>query len=218
MAVADKPACGLCRTSLTEPFVQAHGRRYFQCDECSLIQLDPEQRLTPAAERAHYLTHENDPADTRYRAFLSRLADPLVHRLKDGSEGLDYGSGPGPTLSIMLREQGFPTAIYDPFFAADSEVLKRRYDFITCSETVEHFFAPGEEFQLFARLLKPGGWLAIMTQVVPATPAFEDWYYCRDPTHVCFFRPETMEWIARSFHWRLETPHPHVALFHRPPD
>lgn len=208
----------MCRKPSTNFFAEAHDRRYFDCEECGLIQLAPEQHLTPAAERAHYQTHENDPADPRYRGFLSRLADPLIQRLRPGSEGLDYGSGPGPTLSIMLREQGFPTAIYDPFFAADPGVLERSYDFITCSETVEHFFRPGDEFELFARLLRPGAWLAIMTQTVPESTSFEDWYYCRDPTHVCFFRQETMEWIARSFGWRLEAPRPNVTLFQRVTD
>ena len=215
MSVTASPPCPLCRNRSTNLFVQAHGRRYFDCEQCGLIQLDPEQRLPPAAERAHYLTHENDPADARYRAFLSRLADPLTQRLRAGREGLDYGSGPGPALSIMLQEQGFPTAIYDPFFADDRAVLERCYDFITCSETVEHFFSPGDEFELFSRLLRPDGWLGVMTQTVPEASAFEDWYYCRDPTHVSFFRHQTMEWIARSFHWRLEAPHPNVALFHR---
>jgi hypothetical protein len=98
-----------------------HGRRYGTCAACGLIQVTREDHLTPAAERAHYGTHRNDPADPGYRTFLDRLCAPLVQRLPPGAEGLDYGSGPGPTLSVMLEEQGFPMRVYDPHFADDAE-------------------------------------------------------------------------------------------------
>jgi hypothetical protein len=35
---------------------------------------------------------------------------------KDNLHGLDYGCGPGPTLSSMFREKGFKMADYDLFF------------------------------------------------------------------------------------------------------
>lgn len=177
----------------------------------------PDQRLGPEAERARYATHQNHPADPGYRAFLSRLADPLVARLTPGATGLDYGSGPGPTLSVMLEEQGFEMAIHDPYFEADPGALARAYDFITCTETVEHFFRPGDELERLAGLLRPGGWLAIMTEVFEDREPFHDWWYARDPTHVCFYRGRTMEWIAARFGWSLDRPHRNVALFRAPP-
>lgn len=205
--------CPLCRSSAARPFARAHGRDYVDCPVCRLIHLVPEQRLDRAAERARYETHENDPGDPGYRAFLSRLADPLVERLTAGAAGLDYGSGPGPALSVMLEERGFEMAIFDPFFAPDPGALERRYDFITCTETAEHFFDPGDELERLAQLLHPGGWLAIMTEIFDDALAFEEWWYARDPTHVCFYRPRTMEWIAGRFGWSLERPHPNVVLF-----
>lgn len=179
--------------------------------------MDPAHRPERAAELAHYRTHRNDPADAGYRAFLSRLLDPLLTRLPPGAVGLDYGSGPGPTLGVMLAEVGFQTALYDPFFAPDVEALLRSYDFITCTEVAEHFFEPGAEFQRLDALLLPGGWLGLMTEVLRDGRSFGDWWYARDPTHVCFYRPQTLEWIASRFGWRLEVPHPNVALFRKPP-
>lgn len=146
---------------------------------------------------------------------MSRLCDPLLERLPAGVEGLDYGSGPGPTLSFMLAERGFEIAIYDPFFAPDPEALRRSYDFITCTEVVEHFHAPGDELDRLNRLLRPGGWLGVMTELLREGCAFENWHYVRDPTHVCFYRPETMQWIARRYGWTLDVPHPNVALFRK---
>jgi len=49
-------------------------------------------------------------ADPRYRRFLARLAEPLIAHLPKGARGLDFGCGPGPTLSLMLREAGFACA------------------------------------------------------------------------------------------------------------
>ncbi len=179
------------------------------------MSLAPEQRPASTAERQHYATHENDPADTRYRAFLDRLALPLVERVPAGAEGLDYGAGPGPTLSVMLAERGFRTAVYDPFFAPDPGPLRRSYDFITCTEVVEHFHSPADEFDRLNRLLRPGGWLGVMTEMLREGRAFADWHYIRDPTHVCFYRPATMVWIATRFGWTIEFVHRNVVLFRK---
>ncbi|HSH45355.1 MAG TPA: methyltransferase domain-containing protein [Longimicrobiales bacterium] len=182
---------------------------------CALAWVPPEHRLDAAAERARYETHENDPADPGYRQFLDRLASPLIQRLRPGDQGLDYGSGPGPTLSLMLAEAGFPTAIYDPFFASDPTPLTRAYRFITCTETVEHFYQPAGELDRLDSLLKPGGLLAVMTRPRDGED-LESWWYARDPTHVCFYHSRTMRWIAESRGWALERPHPHVFLFRKP--
>ena len=205
--------CPLC-AARPRMFGDAHGRSFLECDACGLTFVDPAQRPDPGTERARYASHRNDPADERYRAFLSRLLDPLLARLSPGSEGLDYGSGPGPTLSVMLAEAGHPTAIYDPFFATDPRVLARTYDFITCSETAEHFFEPGVEFMRLDALLRPGGWLAVMTSLREDQP-LEEWWYARDPTHVSLYRARTLEWIARRHGWTLERAHPSVALFRK---
>lgn len=164
-------------------------------------------------ELLHYRTHENDALDARYRAFLARLTDPLVERLPPGAEGLDFGCGPGPALAKMLEERGFRVALYDPFFTPDTSVLGRTYDFVTCTEVIEHFHYPAEEFARLAGLLRSGGWLGVMTEMPKEDPDLPRWRYARDPTHVCFYRPETMVWIAETYGWRLELPRPDVALF-----
>lgn len=176
----------------------------------------PADRPSTAEERARYETHENHAADPGYRAYLDRVAAPLIDRLPPGAEGLDYGAGPAPTLSQMLEEAGHPTAVYDPFFAPDRAPLERTYDFLTCTETAEHFHSPGEEFMRLDALLRPGGWLGLMTEVRDESRPFETWWYARDETHVCFYGPDTFRWIGRHFGWELERPHRNVALFRKP--
>jgi hypothetical protein len=167
-------------------------------------------------ERARYESHENDPDDPRYREFLDRLAQPLTRHLDRGMEGLDYGAGPGPTLSLMLTERGYPTRHWDPFFAPDPEPLQRRYDFVTCTETAEHFFQPGRELDRLDGLLRSPGWLGIMTQLLEDDDGFQEWWYVGDPTHVSFYRPETLEWIAADRGWTLTVEGPSVAVFRKP--
>lgn len=208
-------ACPLCLADAVGDFAVVGGREYGECAHCGLIHLAPDRWLDPEAERARYALHRNSPQDPGYRAFLSRLSLPLVERLTPGALGLDYGAGPGPTLSGMLEEHGFRVEVYDPFFAPDERPLDRVYDFVTCTETIEHFYHPAEEFARLERMLRPAGWLALMTELDGDEP-FEEWWYVRDPTHVCFYRADTMTWIAKRFGWSMTSPHRNVRLFQAP--
>lgn len=212
----DSQTCTLCGAGASRPFDEVRGVRFLHCSACDLVWQHPDQRLDSAAERQHYDTHENSPDDPGYRAFLNRLAEPLMQRLQPGARGLDYGSGPGPTLSVMLEECGFPTRLYDPFFAPDTSVLRDCYDFVACTETAEHFHAPGREFRRLDALLKPGGLLGLMTGIRLPHHDFETWHYVRDPTHVSFYSPQTLAWIAAHHGWELELPSRDVAIFRKP--
>jgi hypothetical protein len=208
--------CPLCRCSRAALDGEAHGRRFFRCSTCELTFVDARHRLDRESELAHYGTHQNDVRDARYRNFLSRLTVPLVERLPAGSEGLDYGSGPAPALAEMLREQGFRVEIYDPFFAPGPGVLRRDYDFVTASEVVEHFFSPREEFERLDGMIRPGGWLGIMTEPRSGTLPLQGWRYARDPTHVSLYAPATLQWLAQHFGWTVEFSRGAVSLFRKP--
>jgi len=207
--------CPLCGSSRVRPFATAAAKQYFECGVCRLVHLAPWQRLSREEERRYYEMHDNNQQDRGYRAFLDRLARPLAQQLVPGAKGLDYGCGPGPTLSVMLEERGFELEVFDPFFAPDAQVLQRSYEFITCSEAAEHFCAPGREFDALDRLLRPGGWLGVMTGMLPEPQAFPRWHYARDPTHVSFYSTATMRWIAAHLGWAAMFPHRHVVLFRK---
>ena len=55
----------------------------------------------------------------------------------------------------MLSEYGFSIKLYDPFFHRDETTLIARYDFITGTETAEHFHDPFAEFNRLDNLLDP---------------------------------------------------------------
>lgn len=146
-----------------------------------------------------YDLHRNDPQDAGYRRFLARLSEPLVALLPAQAQGLDFGCGPGPTLSIMLAEHGYPTQDYDPIYQPDASLLTRQYDFICATEVVEHLRQPAQVFDHLYRMLHPGGILAIMTKRVRDQQAFQHWHYIQDPTHICFFSDRTFSWITQRW-------------------
>lgn len=188
-------------------------RRYWRCPACDLVFLDPSQRMSRAEEKARYDEHQNDPNDQRYVDFLNRLAIPLAKTLWPGSVGLDFGCGPGPTLSLILNGMGFFTENYDPFYAPQRALLEKQYDFVASSETIEHFHRPKDEFLLLDRLLKPGGRLGVMTEILTAGQDFSSWWYPRDPTHVSFYTHKTFAWVAAWLHWKVAHPRKNVVIF-----
>ncbi|WP_329740414.1 class I SAM-dependent methyltransferase [Dyella sp. A6] len=207
--------CPVCTCKHPRLFMQVDGRSYWRCENCMATFLDPSQLPDLTAERAEYQLHRNEVDDPGYRRFLSRVTAPLLARLEPGQSGLDYGCGPGPALAAMLEEAGHGMTLYDPLFRNDPAALARSYDFVTCTEVAEHFHRPAEEFARLDGLLKPDGWLALMTIFQTDDQAFAGWHYRRDPTHVVFYREQTLRHIAARMGWHCEIPCANVALFQK---
>ncbi|MGB3200184.1 MAG: class I SAM-dependent methyltransferase [Nodosilinea sp.] len=204
----DQPAwanhrCPLCAGEQAQeiyrdyPSKSTYGpRAYYRCQCCNLIFVLPDSFLSPQAEKAEYDRHQNHSQDLGYRRFLGRLVDPLLQCLAPQSQGLDFGSGPGPTLSVMLEEAGHTVTIYDSFYADNVAVFDRPYDFITATEVVEHLSQPRLELDRLWRCLRPGGVLGVMTKLSRDDAAFARWHYKSDRTHICFFSRQTFQWLA----------------------
>ena len=199
-----------------QEFYQDKRRIFLVCGHCHLVFVSPTQYLSETDEKAAYDHHQNSPHDPNYRRFLSRLFHPLQDRLAPNSHGLDFGSGPGPTLSIMFEEHGHTVTLYDHFYAHDPPALKQSYDFITATEVVEHLHSPSTILSQLWTLLKSGGYLGLMTKLVRNQEAFATWHYKNDLTHVCFFSRSTFKWLAERWHAELEFFGNDVMLFHKP--
>ena len=204
--------CPLCSLRITSG-IEVESTQYGHCVDCDLISLDPSRRPLPLDEVMRYTMHHNTGDDEGYRRFLGRLAGPVRARLTAGAEGLDYGCGPWPVLAEMLTEAGHPTAAYDPVFHPHQELLLSRYDFVVCSEVVEHFHDPARDFASMGRLVTGRGLLGVMTRFHRPDIPFATWWYRRDRTHVCFYSERTMRWIAARHGWTVEIPEADVALF-----
>ncbi len=196
-SLSDATSCPLCLAVGAVLFHEGRCRPFYRCPGCALVFVPRAWHLSPEEEKRRYDHHRNDPADPGYRRFLDRLVRPLAARLQPGQRGIDFGCGPGPAVSRMMGEHGFSVADYDIFYANDPSLLEQGYDFLTCTEVVEHFRAPRGEWARFMALVRPGGWLGIMTQLLEPGVDFSNWYYKNDETHVNFYSRETFLYLAR---------------------
>ncbi|MBI9104185.1 MAG: class I SAM-dependent methyltransferase [Spirochaetales bacterium] len=200
----DNSICPLCSENKIDFYFKDRIREYFLCTNCGLVFVPPLFHLNMEEEKSRYDLHQNNPEDEGYRKFLSRFADPLCDRLKSGQTGLDFGCGPGPVLSILLKRKGYPMSLYDPFYYNDPSILENTFDFITATEVAEHFSSPGMEFKHLFGMIKRGGLLGLMTMMVSSKDAFGSWYYIQDQTHICFYSIRTFEYLAGIYNTNLE--------------
>ncbi len=196
--------CPLCGGNNIDAYFKDTQREYLRCVHCQLVFVPRRFWLSPKSEQAVYDLHENDATDEGYRKFLSRLTKPLLEKLEPHQKGLDFGCGPGPALPVLMSEHGHRMDQYDPLYSNDTSVFHKQYDFICATEVVEHLRRPDSAFVSLFNILKPGGWLGIMTKLVIDRQAFRQWHYIRDPTHICFYRRSTFIYIAKRFNATLE--------------
>ncbi len=205
--------CIVCKKIIFKFYKLIDKKKYWRCKFCHSIFLDKKNYLDKDMEKKHYLKHENYIENQGYRNFLAKLYNPLVSIISKKDEGLDFGCGYSPVLAEILKIKGFKVDLYDPFFFPNNNIFLNKYDFITCTETIEHFFNPCKEFDLLDKLLKKGGLLAIMTSFLSNDIVFDNWYYRRDPSHVVFYEEKTLKIIAKSKGWTPEVKCKNVIFF-----
>jgi tRNA pseudouridine65 synthase len=212
----DRPAaCPLC-AGPSRPFHEEDGRRWRSCPTCALVHRERASWPAPEEVAARLALHRNRGEDAGYRAWLQPLVEALRRRLPPGARGLDAGSGPRPVLAGLLAEAGLPAAWWDPLFQPLRPAPPAGgWDYITFCEVFEHLASPLAALEELGSGLRPGGWLALSTGLLAEDGRFPGWWYARDPTHIVFARPATLDWLAARLGWRLERAG-RLALFQRP--
>lgn len=196
--------CPLCNSEATS-FYEDKKRHYLQCRNCAGIFLRQDLRLDPEAEKTRYLYHKNDINDTGYQDYLKPAVEAVEKEFYPESKGLDYGAGPGPVMAYLLEKKGFNLALFDPYFHPSIEVLTTKYDFIICTEVIEHFYHPLQEFQKLYDLLLPGGKLFCMTKIYHKEIDFSKWYYKNDLTHVFIYTAKSLVYVAEIMGFKQVT-------------
>ncbi len=191
-------ACPLCGESRQiSPVPGADAREYFLCGNCCLVFVDSRFHPSQAEARKRYEQHNNSPDDAGYVAFLNSVLKPMLGLIRTGMRGLDYGCGPGPALSGLVRRAGIECSDFDPLFFP--EPPQPPYDFIFSTETFEHFFNPRSEIEKLRNMLADDGYLGVMTELWDSIGRFKTWHYSRDFTHVSFYHSRTFEYIRAEF-------------------
>ncbi len=195
--------CRLCGAPDPRRFF-ARGKGYLDCPQCGYVGLEPTLFPRRDDECARYLLHKNDSADIGYRNFLETFVKALP-KIAPGARVLDFGSGPVPALSDMLRARGFIVTSYDPFFAPGKAWRRHLFDLIVAHEVAEHLRFPGRSLGALAGRLSIGGWLALRTRFAPdSDEEFVRWWYREDSTHVGFFRARSFVFLAGKLGLELE--------------
>jgi SAM-dependent methyltransferase len=196
-------SCTLCKNSSTEQLVTPDDKRvYHFCNSCYLIFADHQFHPDVEEERARYATHNNGIHQAGYVAFLNRVIVPSLQYLTPGMVGLDYGCGPAPTLSEILKLQKITCHNFDPIFNFQHPL--EIYDFVFSTECLEHFFIPSRDLQIIAGLVRTNGYLSIMTALWSNLEQFKTWYYKRDFTHISFYHRKTFDYICDRFGFSLK--------------
>ncbi len=195
--------CPLCRCGGSKilTFQTRKKRRYWHCRACNLVFLDTDALPTLEQEKEIYTFHQNSPEHPGYVAFLQRIIQPALTYLNPTMRGLDYGCGPGPTLSVLLEREDISCHNYDPIFFPDDP--QGRYDFIFATECFEHFHSPAAELSHLSALLQPRGFLFVMTELWHERIDFRTWYYISDPSHVSFYHLNSFDFICRQYGFKI---------------
>lgn len=184
------------------------------CGHCDLITKDPASHLDWAQQKARYDQHQNQESDAGYVKFLSQLTEPLLKlAVEKELRILDWGSGPVPVLSRLLKQKGISVEIYDPLY---QPILPTGvFSAITCSEVIEHFQDPNPAILEIQKYLQTDGVFAGLTSFHQGKKHFQTWWYPRDPTHVVFYSEKTFRWIGGHLNWSVVELNNPVFIFRK---
>ncbi|MBX3042324.1 MAG: class I SAM-dependent methyltransferase [Candidatus Kapabacteria bacterium] len=192
--------CPLCKDRLSNLIDEF----YYQCILCDSFVKESKYYLNQEEEVAYYKLHNNDVNDFGYRNFTSPVTNTVLEKFNSTHLGLDYGCGTGPVISKMLGDAGYKVILYDPFFFSNDDYLNHKYDYIFSCEVFEHFHQPAYEIEKLLNLLKPDGYLIIMTLLFDMSSDFKTWFYRNDPTHVFIYTKKTIHFIAKKYNLRID--------------
>jgi hypothetical protein len=188
--------CKICNTK-TVSFEDNQLKKIFHhCPSCELIFLDKEFYVGNDNEKKQYDHHNNSLENEGY---VKMFEDFLNYFWKDFNNVLDFGSGPTPVLATLMQKRALHVEHFDKFYQTDEIYKNKTYELITSTEVFEHLENPTQVLKLLASHLKKDGTIAIMTLFhTNKQEDFLKWWYRRDPTHITFFTPKSIETMAKE--------------------
>jgi hypothetical protein len=207
--------CLVCDSSHLRLLKNAR-KTFLRCADCGFSFLHPD--FLPSEETAYnrYKLHKNDEDNKGYHHFLSKIIERALFYAGKPETVIDWGSGPNPLASKILREKGFSVFSWDPNFSDSETPQKSCYDLGICIEVAEHFFNPQKDFSAFFETLKPGAFAIVHTHLAPKNDEdFLRWWYTEDITHVSFYSKHSLEIIgAKNNAELIAIENDKLAVFH----
>jgi SAM-dependent methyltransferase len=164
-----------------------------------------------------YAAVDPDHLETRPRVNAeSLLASFARHR---PARHLDYGGGAG-LLSQLLREAGWDSACYDPFFdSGDLAATPGTFQLLTCYEVFEHVADVRQLAATLAALLAPDGLILFSTLVSDGelkaglAPAW--WYAAPRNGHISLHSSRSLALLGQQQGLRIASFSPGLHLYWR---
>lgn len=193
-------SCKICFSPLNHHQDPQFLTYYTHCQNCECIMLEERFHVDMPREKQQYDHHNNTLENEGYVLMFENFLDfcDEAFTCKDISV-LDFGSGPTPVLSFLIQKRGFYVDCYDKFYQPLPVFKDKTYTLITSTEVFEHLDNPVQTLTLLANHLTQGGYIALMTLFHDnCMENFWKWWYRRDPTHITFYTPKTIEVLANT--------------------
>jgi SAM-dependent methyltransferase len=190
--------CKICNTSV-EAFEDTELKKtFFYCSACELIFLGKNFYVTQKKEKDQYDHHNNSLENDGYVKMFNDFLDYTLEG-QEVKSVLDFGSGPTPVLAELLKRRDLEVEHFDKFYQPKKVYENKSYDLITSTEVFEHLENPKEILNLLSNHLNPNGIISLMTLFHTNNQEdFLKWWYRRDPTHITFFTPKSIEIMAKE--------------------
>lgn len=188
--------CKLCGSEKVSVYAGNKKREFIRCSSCELVFVPDQYYLTIDQERKRYDLHDNSIENKGYLEFLDKIVTIITHSFPQDSTILDFGSGANAVLEGILGNKGFHCDSFDPLFNLRCNNDTLIYDIIVVCEVIEHLRLLQNELSFIKQRLKPDGIVIIRTQLYPDADKFLNWWYIQDLTHINFFSPVTITFVA----------------------
>lgn len=173
---------------------------YRRCAACEFLFTDVFDDWNNGQFKAHIYNDQYEAIDPDYRDIRPRSNADFVVRIwgehKARTSLLDYGGG-SDAFCTALRANGFPVAVtYDPMVPEYSHVPERKFELVTCFETLEHTPHPTAAIAQILGCLAEPGLVMYSTFVQPAD--FDKyglgwWYVGPRNGHISIFSKQALQ-------------------------
>jgi hypothetical protein len=195
------PGCGFLFTPAFDEWTHKEYAQAIYNDDYILV--DPDYRQARPAANAALLTQMFG----RHMASLSLL---------------DYGGGNGFLADTLVKNGFGSAATYDPFNPEFAELPGRKFNIVSCFETLEHVPDPHSLTGTIAQCVENNGLVIFSTLIQP--PHFEKiglawWYLGPRNGHISLYTPKALGvlWGRQGFKFGSLNPNVHIA-FRKLPD
>ncbi len=103
--------CKVCNTPTVSFYDEVMQSNFFHCKSCEFIFKDDKHYVTKERELQQYENHNNSFDSPGYVQMFRDFIDAVIAPNKDNIKtALEFGSGPGPVLAELLKQEGFVVA------------------------------------------------------------------------------------------------------------